>query len=84
MDDKTLSKIISQIHRRFPEFSDSKPKVHTRNTAQPKSAGADQTYLLTFRTSSKVMSASGKKSIPRSVRVVVSEQGRILKITTSR
>jgi hypothetical protein len=84
MDDKTLKKVISEVHRRFPEFSDSSPKVRTRNATQPKSAGADQTYLLTFRTSSKVKSASGKKSIPRSVRVVVSERGRILKITTSR
>ena len=84
MDDKILNTVISEIHRRFPEFSDSKPKVRTRNATQAKSAGADQTYLLTFRTSSKVKSVSGNKSIPRSVRVVVSERGRILNITTSR
>ena len=84
MDEKTLKKVVSQIHRRFPEFTDSKPKVRTRKATQAKSAHADPTYLLTFHTANKVKCGSGNKRIPRSVRVVVTERGQILKITTSR
>jgi len=81
MDAILLKNIIQQIHRRFPEFAGSQPTVRQQNAPQPKSTQAASTYLLTFHCTAR---AAGEQSIPRSVRVVVSEKGKILKITTSR
>lgn len=85
MDPKIVRSITEQIHRRFPEFAGCKPKVRLQTAsggALPK--GGSSTYLLTFQSSARSSSNGPGKTIPRWVRVVVTEGGRILKITTSR
>lgn len=84
MDKKTLNSVVTHIHRRFPEVEGCQPKVRQRQSATPKSRSADPTYLLTFHSNAKTQTPSGKKVIPRYVRVVVNEKGKILKVTTSR
>lgn len=84
MDKKTLNSVVSTIHRRFPEVDGCQPKVRSRQAAQPKSTPTDPTYLLTFHSKGKAKTSSGEKTIPRYVRVVVNEKGKILKVTTSR
>ncbi|MCK5428446.1 MAG: hypothetical protein KAI94_03190 [Anaerolineales bacterium] len=84
MDNKTLKSVVTQIHHRFPEVNGCQPKVRSRKSAQPKSTSAKPTYLLTFHGKGKAVTSNGKKTIPRYVRVVVNEKGKILKITTSR
>jgi hypothetical protein len=89
MDPNILKTVIAQIHRRYPEFAGSQPKVRQQdakdphNIQLPKSLFTAPTYLLTFYSTGRAQSASGSKSIPRWVRVVINERGRILKITTS-
>jgi len=84
MDPNILKSVVAQIHRRFPEFAGSQPKVRPQDTPQPKAIRAPQTYLLTFHSTARAQSVTGSKAIPRWVRVVVTERGRILKVTTSR
>lgn len=72
MDRHALKNVCDQIYRRFPEVSGSQPKVQDRPGEQ---------YLLIFNGSAKT--AEGRK-IARTVRVVVDQQGRVLKVTTSR
>ena len=84
MDPKTLKSIVAQVHRRFPEFAGSQPKVRRQASTQAKSIPAQPTYLVTFRSTAMADSSTGPKSITRWVRVVVSESGKIIKITTSR
>jgi hypothetical protein len=81
MDTKTLNTIVTQIHRRFPEFSSVQPKVQRQNGTEGK---AVPTYLLTFQCASRIHSGAQSKTLPRWVRVVVTETGKIVKITTSR
>jgi len=76
METKTIDTICSQIYRRFPEVAGAKPRIQTQKTAE-----TDANYLLVFRGSS--MTQDGK-TMPRTVRVVVTERGKILKVTTSR
>jgi hypothetical protein len=76
METKTIETICSQIYKRFPEVSGSKPRIQTQKTAE-----TDANYLMIFRGSSKTQDG---KTMPRTVRVVVSERGKILKVTTSR
>jgi hypothetical protein len=85
MDTKTLKSIVDQIHRRFPEFSGVKPKVTKQGSAsQTSQAKSGPTYLLTFHSSNRTSANAQSKTISRWVRVVVTEQGKIMKISTSR
>jgi hypothetical protein len=81
MEPKIINSIAKQVARQFPEMAGVQPKVTPQTAAadsqrQPKSRPAEPTYLLTFQCQ--------VGPIPRLVRVVVSESGKILKITTSR
>jgi len=79
--DASLIKTISQdIYRRFPEFAGIQPKVRVQAT-QSKASSSIPTYLLTYNSR---ISLPDHKTMPRWVRVVANEQGRILKVTTSR
>jgi len=84
MDPKILKTVVAQVQRRFPEFAGSKPKVRQQNTPQAKSASASPTYLLTFQSTARVAGGDSNRTMQRWVRVVVSEKGKIIKITTSR
>jgi hypothetical protein len=72
MESAVLEKVCNQIYKKYPEFSGKRPKVK---------AYASSGSLLVF-------SATGKgpdgKSIARTLRVIVDENGKIGKITTSR
>jgi len=79
--DASLIKTISQdVYRRFPEFAGIQPKVRVQTT-QSKASGSPQTFLLTYNNR---VSLPDHNTLPRWVRVVANEQGRILKVTTSR
>lgn len=77
MESKYVDTICSQIYRRFPEVDGARPKVQ----AQAPAGSETVNYLLTFKGSGKTEDG---RSISRIVRVVASERGKILKITTSR
>jgi hypothetical protein len=72
MDSNQIQKISSEIYRRFPEVKGVRPDV----LAQGK-----KNHLLIFRT--KTTTSDGR-SIMRTVRVVVDENGQMTKVTTSR
>jgi len=87
MDPKLVKSISEQIYRKFPEVAGCKPKVRLQTAtgaggALPKSGAP--TYLLTFQSTAKGPTVGPGRSIPRTVRVVVSQGGRILKVSTSR
>jgi hypothetical protein len=79
MNTKTIQSINKQMYKRFPELLGSQPKIQAqkRLNDQPDPA----TYVLTYHT--QVIAANGK-TIQRAVRVVTSQEGKILKVTTSR
>lgn len=70
-----LRSIENKIYRQFPEVSGKRPKV-----TQQKSARASN-YLFTFNGRAE---GPGGRTINRTVRVVANEQGKILKVSTSR
>lgn len=79
MDKKTIDTISHKVAVKFPEVAGSKPNVQRR--PQAKSVTTPQTYLFTYK--GQGTNPSGR-IIPRNVRVVVDESGKILKISTSR
>lgn len=75
-----LRKISQEIHRRFPETAGAQPTVRSQ---KPPHAGDDSptNYLLSFRGKART---ADQKNIQTIIRVVVNDQGRILKISSSR
>jgi hypothetical protein len=69
---QTLASICEQVYRRFPEVAGIQPRVQDQ---------AGEKLLLIFHARAKT--ADGL-SISRTVRVVVSPDGNIVKMTTSR
>lgn len=72
MEKSLVSAICKQVYRRFPEMDGRQPRV--------KAQGEDQ-VLLIF--SAKVASGSGH-TIDKTVRVVASNGGKIIKMSESR
>ena len=70
-----INAISQEVYRRFPDLAGVRPKVKLQRSSPP------QSFLLTFQSRA---SLPGGKSLPRLVRVVANEQGKILKISTSR
>lgn len=81
MDPELVKSISQKTYRRFPEFDGIRPKV--RKQPLPQGQGYSQTtrYLLTYQIQA---SGPGGISIPRWVRVVANENGKIIKTTTSK
>lgn len=80
MNREQLQTINKEIYRRYPEVKDTVPKVQRQDISSNRSISKSTTYLLIYK--GKVLIA-GQKTLPRLVRVVVNDQGKILKVTTS-
>ncbi len=72
MDQKSVEKVCKQVYRRFPPFDDQLPKV---------SKQAEGRYLLVFSGSA---TAPDGKMFQQKIRVVATEDGRIIKTSMSR
>lgn len=85
MDPKVVQSISDEIYHRFPDLSGRKPRLQAVKPGQALPAGLSTTngarYLLVY--SARITTSTGKQ-MPFSVRVVVDEQGKILKISSSR
>ncbi len=78
MNNSAIQRVSKEVYRRFSDFSGVKPKVQAQKS--PAGAFADKTYLLTFHQNARL---GDGKVLPRWVRVVADESGKILKISTS-
>jgi len=72
-----IAKLNRQVTEKFPEMKGVNPTV--RRGPQPK--GGDQRYTLTYKGQADL---PGGRKISRIVRVVADEEGRILRISTSK
>ena len=85
MDPKVVQTISQEIYHRFPDLRGRKPRIQAVKPGQARPAGLPSNngarYLLVY--SGRVATSTGKQ-MPYNVRVVVDEQGNILKISTSR
>ena len=81
MDSKTIDAVCKQVYSRFPEVNGCVPKVQSQDSSQAGNSQGPANYLFIFTVKGKT--ADGK-SITRTVRVVATARGKILKTTTSR
>ena len=77
LNQKQIDLINKEVYKRFPEVRGKNPQVLRRKLPKTRSIVRSNTYSLTYRCQSK------NKAIPYCVRVIVNEEGRILKITMS-
>lgn len=71
MEKKALDKVCREIYRKFPPLKDKKPKVSKQGN----------NYLLVFSDSGHTPDG---KTIQQAVRVVATEDGKIIKTSMSR
>ncbi len=71
MNSAMLRSISSQVYKKFPEVAGSRPQVHDQGRSK----------ILVYNGSASLPNG---KTLRRTVRVTVNEQGEILKMTTSR
>jgi len=76
MNNHVIDNICNQVYKKFPEVDGAVPKI----TAQP-TEGQHANFLISFRGTG---TTEDGKQIQRLVRVVATEKGKILKVTTSR
>jgi hypothetical protein len=76
MNKEVVKKISKHVYSRFPEMKGSKPKIK-----QSKIAARDQNYIFTYNTTAQ---GPGSRTLPRFVRVVVDQRGKIIRMSTSR
>ena len=85
MDPKLLQNVSQEIYRRFPELLGRRPRVQAVKPGQNRDNGGsipgDAKHLLVY--SGRVATSTGKQ-MPLIVRVVINEQGKILKVSSSR
>ncbi len=81
MEPRFVDAVCQQVYTRFPEVNGCAPKIQLQPAGEPGAAKKAPSYLFIF--SGKGLTANGK-AIARTVRVVVSERGKIVKMTTSR
>ena len=77
MDRNALQQVNQEIYRRYPEFSGVRPDIQTAGSAGAEKSG----YLLTYKVQGV---ATNDRKITRYLRVSVSAQGNIVKVSTSR
>lgn len=75
-----LLSINREVYRRFPEMKGVRPKMQARSSPKALPEGLEKTFVLVYQTPA----APPQVPISRTVRVVVSAEGKILKISTSR
>jgi hypothetical protein len=87
INSKLVQTVNQEVYRRFPQLDGISPKVEAR----PGQGGAAKqtAYCLIYSTNVAVKSpgkaqGGSASSLPWLVRVLVDDQGKILKITTSR
>jgi hypothetical protein len=79
MESRVLSSICKQVYQKYPAVSGAEPKVAEQKA--PTGVKAEASYLITFKGSAT--GADGRK-IACVVRVVANENGKILKISSSK
>ena len=81
MDPEIVAEISEQIYKKFPEVVDVKPKIRRQALPADLPHPPEPRYLVTYHIEVR---GPGGKNIPHWVRVAVTEQGKIIKTTTSR
>jgi hypothetical protein len=81
MNEKLIENISREVYRRFPELRGKRPRVQPFSLERSSLPNASPKFLLTFQ--GHAITATNK-SLPTVVRVVVSAQGKILKMSMSR
>jgi hypothetical protein len=81
MESQKIRFVCQEVYRRYPEVRDIKPSIKANDNKTNKGLTAQTTYILTFTNSN----VSDRKKSPVSVwvRVVVDQQGKIIKISSS-
>jgi len=81
MNEKDIADICKEVYRRFPEIRGVKPKVQPYRPPNAQVSKPSTKSLLIFQKSGET---DDKKSLTYIVRVIVADDGKILRMSMSR
>jgi len=81
MNDRMIAFICREVYQRHPELLGVRPKIQIYGSENARTSGPSPKYLLVFKGKGETAS---QKSIPLFLRVVVNDQGKILRMSMSR
>lgn len=81
MNDRLITNICKEVYQRYPEMLGIRPKIQIYSSDSARSSSPSPKYLLVFRGKGETAT---QKSVPVFLRVVVTEQGKILRMSMSR
>jgi len=83
MDKKIIEKVTRTVNRKYPETMNVKPVVRKQSLSKNVSSGkfVPKTYLLTYHVKIKTTT---QKTINKYIRAVADENGKIIKISSSK
>ena len=81
MNERLLTNVCREVYRRFPDLHGSRPKIQSYGSEKTQTANPSPKFLLIFRGNKETGS---QKTLSYVVRVVVNEQGKILRMSMSR
>ncbi len=83
MDKKIIEKVTRTVNRKYPETMNIKPVVRKQSLSKNVSSGklVPKTYLLTYHVKIKTTT---QKTINKYIRAVADENGKIIKISSSK
>lgn len=81
MNERLITNVCREVYRRFPEMRGTRPKIQSYGSAKANAANPSPKFLLIFRGKGE---SNEHQTIPYAVRVVVTEQGKIIKMSMSR
>jgi hypothetical protein len=81
MNERLITNVCREVYRRFPELLGVRPKIQIYGSESTRSNNPAPKFLLVFKGKGET---AAQKPISYLVRVVVNEQGKILKMSMSR
>ena len=83
MEKQIINKVNKAVNSKFPETKGVEPKIKKQSIAKgsPQKLDTSKNYLFTYQIKAKTVS---NKTIKKYVRAVVSETGKIIKISVSK
>jgi hypothetical protein len=81
MNQRMIDNVCREVYRRFPEIRGLKPKMQPYGASKNSTTNPSPKYLLIFRSKA---ATETHQSLSYVIRVIVNEQGKILKMSMSR
>jgi len=81
MNERVINNVCKEVYRRFPDLTGTRPKIQLFGSEKNLTASPSPKYLLIFRGGGVTTT---QRNLSYVIRVIITAQGKILKMSMSR